>query len=72
MEAVGDVYTIPQENLDFCATIGQIAREQIAPALGRDRRAGRVSVGRPQAARRAGHPRVCPSRPSTAAPAPAR
>jgi alkylation response protein AidB-like acyl-CoA dehydrogenase len=26
-----DVYTIPQENLDFCATIGQIAREKIAP-----------------------------------------
>jgi len=31
MQAVGDVYTIPQENLDFCATIGQIAREKIAP-----------------------------------------
>jgi alkylation response protein AidB-like acyl-CoA dehydrogenase len=31
MEAVGDVYTIPEENLDFCATIGQIAREKIAP-----------------------------------------
>src|SRR5262249_19002003 len=31
MEAVGDVYTIPQEHLDFCATIGQIAREKIAP-----------------------------------------
>ena len=31
MEAVSDVYTIPQENLDFCATIGQIARERIAP-----------------------------------------
>ena len=30
MEAVGDVYTIPQEHLDFCATIGQIARERIA------------------------------------------
>jgi alkylation response protein AidB-like acyl-CoA dehydrogenase len=26
-----DIYTIPQENLDFCATIGQIAREKIAP-----------------------------------------
>ena len=26
-----DVYTIPQEHLDFCATIGQIARERIAP-----------------------------------------
>ncbi len=25
------VYTVPQENLDFCATIGQIARERIAP-----------------------------------------
>jgi acyl-CoA dehydrogenase len=31
MEAVGDVYAIPQEHLDFCATIGQIAREKIAP-----------------------------------------
>src|SRR5262245_1431922 len=29
--AIGDVYTIPQEHLDFCATIGQIARERIAP-----------------------------------------
>ena len=31
MQASSDVYTIPQENLDFCATIGQIAREKIAP-----------------------------------------
>ena len=31
MEVVEDVYTIPQEHLDFCATIGQIARERIAP-----------------------------------------
>src|SRR6204780_2149542 len=31
MEALSDVYTIPQENLDFCATIGQIAREKTAP-----------------------------------------
>src|SRR6201747_2090543 len=31
MQAVSDTYTIPQENLDFCATIGQIARERIAP-----------------------------------------
>src|SRR6476659_5777162 len=31
MAAVGDVYTIPQEHLDFVATIGQIAREKIAP-----------------------------------------
>jgi acyl-CoA dehydrogenase len=31
MQAVDDVYTIPQEHLDFCATIGQIARERIAP-----------------------------------------
>jgi alkylation response protein AidB-like acyl-CoA dehydrogenase len=31
MQALGDVYTIPQENLDFCATISQIAREKIAP-----------------------------------------
>src|SRR6267142_2683104 len=27
MQAVSDLYTIPQEHLDFCATIGQIARE---------------------------------------------
>ncbi len=31
MEVLGDIYTIPQENLDFCETIGQIAREKIAP-----------------------------------------
>ena len=31
MEAVSDVYTIPQENLDLCETISQIAREKIAP-----------------------------------------
>src|SRR5215475_1647271 len=29
--ALGDTYTIPQENLDFCETIGQISRERIAP-----------------------------------------
>jgi alkylation response protein AidB-like acyl-CoA dehydrogenase len=31
MQAVGDLYTIPQENLDFCEMIGQLARERIAP-----------------------------------------
>src|SRR6266436_6375235 len=31
MQALSEVYAIPQEHLDFCATIGQIAREQIAP-----------------------------------------
>ena len=31
MQTLNDVYTIPQEHLDFCETIGQIAREQIAP-----------------------------------------
>src|SRR6202140_5653532 len=31
MQALSDVYTIPQEHLDFCATIGQIAREKIPP-----------------------------------------
>src|SRR5271166_5733827 len=31
MHTLSDVYTIPQENLDLCATIGQIARERIAP-----------------------------------------
>jgi alkylation response protein AidB-like acyl-CoA dehydrogenase len=30
-ETAADVYSIPQEHLDFCATIGQIAREKIAP-----------------------------------------
>jgi alkylation response protein AidB-like acyl-CoA dehydrogenase len=28
---LGDTYTIPQEHLDFCATIKQIAQEKIAP-----------------------------------------
>jgi acyl-CoA dehydrogenase len=31
MEAVSEIYTVPQENLDFCAMIAQIAREKIAP-----------------------------------------
>jgi acyl-CoA dehydrogenase len=31
MEAVSELYTIPQENLDFCAMIAQLAREKIAP-----------------------------------------
>ena len=31
MQAVGDTYTVPQENVDFCAMIAQLAREQIAP-----------------------------------------
>ena len=31
MQAVDELYTIPQEHLDFCQTIGQIARERIAP-----------------------------------------
>ncbi|HEX3692959.1 MAG TPA: acyl-CoA dehydrogenase family protein [Solirubrobacteraceae bacterium] len=30
-ETATDLYTIPQEHLDFCATIAQIAREKIAP-----------------------------------------
>jgi alkylation response protein AidB-like acyl-CoA dehydrogenase len=30
-ETATDLYTIPQEHIDFCATIGQIAREKIAP-----------------------------------------
>ena len=30
-ETLTDTYTIPQEHLDFCATIKQIAREKIAP-----------------------------------------
>src|ERR1700689_1110473 len=31
MEAVSELYAIPREHLDLCATIGQIAREKIAP-----------------------------------------
>jgi alkylation response protein AidB-like acyl-CoA dehydrogenase len=31
MQSVSDVYTIPQEHLDLCATIRQIAQERIAP-----------------------------------------
>jgi len=31
VQALEDIYTLPQENLDFCATIAQIARERIAP-----------------------------------------
>ncbi|HUB74339.1 MAG TPA: acyl-CoA dehydrogenase family protein [Solirubrobacteraceae bacterium] len=31
MQALDDLYTIPQEHLDLCATIGQMAREKIAP-----------------------------------------
>src|SRR5437763_16176433 len=31
MQALSEVYAIPQEHLDFCATIGEIAREKIAP-----------------------------------------
>ena len=30
-QTIADVYTIPQEHLDFCATIKQIAQEKIAP-----------------------------------------
>jgi len=30
-ETLTDVYTIPQEHIDFCATIKQIAQEKIAP-----------------------------------------
>jgi alkylation response protein AidB-like acyl-CoA dehydrogenase len=31
VQALSEVYAIPQENLDFCATIGEIAREKISP-----------------------------------------
>src|SRR5256714_7885454 len=31
MQPVSEGYAIPQEHLDFCATIGEIARERIAP-----------------------------------------
>src|SRR5947209_15336098 len=31
MQALSDVYAIPQGHLDFCATIAEIAREKIAP-----------------------------------------
>jgi acyl-CoA dehydrogenase len=33
-QTMTDVYAIPQEHLDLCATIGQIAREKIAPRSG--------------------------------------
>jgi acyl-CoA dehydrogenase len=33
-EVLSDVYAIPQEHLDFCATVRQIAREKIAPRAG--------------------------------------
>jgi acyl-CoA dehydrogenase len=31
VQALSEIYAIPQEHLDFCATIGEIARERIAP-----------------------------------------
>jgi alkylation response protein AidB-like acyl-CoA dehydrogenase len=31
VQTLSEVYAIPQEHLDFCATIGEIARERIAP-----------------------------------------
>src|SRR5439155_15631192 len=31
VQALSEVYAIPQEHLDFCATIAEIAREKIAP-----------------------------------------
>ncbi|MDX6659420.1 MAG: hypothetical protein QOJ55_242, partial [Solirubrobacteraceae bacterium] len=31
MEALADVYTIPQEHVDFRDTIRQIAQERVAP-----------------------------------------
>src|SRR6059058_253444 len=34
MQTLSEVYAIPQEHVDFCATIGQIARERIAPHSG--------------------------------------
>src|SRR6202012_3487017 len=34
MSALADIYTIPQEHLDFRDTIRQIARERIAPRAG--------------------------------------
>jgi alkylation response protein AidB-like acyl-CoA dehydrogenase len=34
VRATSDIYMIPQEHLDLCATIGQIAREKIAPRAG--------------------------------------
>jgi alkylation response protein AidB-like acyl-CoA dehydrogenase len=30
-DTLTDIYTIPQEHIDFCATIKQIAQEKIAP-----------------------------------------
>ena len=31
VQAVSEVYAIPQEHMDFCSTIGEVAREKIAP-----------------------------------------
>jgi len=33
-EALSEIYAIPQEHLDFCATVRQIAREKISPRAG--------------------------------------
>ena len=71
MSALADIYTIPQEHLDFRDTIRQIARERIAP------RAAEIDekAEYPQDLRRCWPNRtssVCRSRPRTAAPAPAR
>jgi alkylation response protein AidB-like acyl-CoA dehydrogenase len=51
MQTTSDVYTVPQEHLDFRDTIRQIVTERVGPRAGRDRREGRVPVGHPQALR---------------------
>ena len=71
MEALWDIYTIPQENLDFCATIGQIAREKIAPRSAEiDEQAEYPWDIRSCSPSRTSS--ACRSRPSTAAPGRAR
>ena len=56
MSALSELYTIPQEHLDFRDTIREIAQQRDRPAGGPDRRGGRLPARPAQAAGRAGHP----------------
>ena len=56
-----DVYDLPQEHQDFRDTIRQIVDERVRPRAAEIDAHGRVPVGRPQAVRRARHPRRCRS-----------
>ena len=71
MSALAELYTIPQEHLDFRDTIRQIARERIAPRAAEiDEKAEYPHDLRQLLPSRTSS--ACRSRPSTAAPAPAR